>query len=139
MAPESAGKIHPRELELAKELKKHEIEWDVITGDWFSVGDTLHFVMRVERDGDKTVLYGVGDNPYDKEDVIFVPHASQCREWLMNNDWDIHEENLPGGAHKVSACRRQTDFHVEKSEPTEMAALYAVMAEVLDLVHFGWV
>ena len=30
MTPESAGRIHPRELELAKELKKHEVEWNVL-------------------------------------------------------------------------------------------------------------
>ena len=140
MTPESAGKIHPRELELAKELKKHEIEWNVLTGDWFhAADDKLHFVMRVEQQDGKTILYGVGGNPYDKAECVFMPHASQCREWLMDHDWDLKEENLPDGRHKVIANRRHTDFHVERAEPTEMAALYAVMGEVLDLVHFGWV
>jgi len=139
MTPEPAGKIHPREVELARELKKHEIEWNVLTGDWFYANDALHFVMRIEQTGDKTILYGVGDNPYDKDDTVFIPHTSRCREWLMDHEWDLKEENLPDGGHKVIASRRHTDFRVEKCEPTEIAALYAVMGEVLDLVHFGWV
>jgi hypothetical protein len=40
----------------------------------------------------------------------------------------------------VRACahRRKSNYRVEKKEPTELAALYSVLFEVLELIHFGW-
>jgi len=131
--------FHPREVELAREL--HEQEdwvWNIQTGDWFYGGGTHHVVLRTEELSGKTYLYTPNENSFELSDVVPLRHRVDCREWLMENGWDLDAENLAEGAVRVSAHRRQTDFKVERTEPTELAAIYSVMLEVNNMIHFGW-
>ena len=47
MSPDVRADVHPRELELARILKDHGIEWEVQTGDWFCAEDGVRHYVRV--------------------------------------------------------------------------------------------
>jgi len=138
MSPEPAAEFHPREIELARTLKEQDFDWVVKTGEWFYAEGGHHVVIRTEDSDDGLVLYGRRDTPYKKDDVVPLLHRVDCREWLMERGWDLSTENMPDGNVKVTTHRRQTEFRVEKTEPTELAALYAAMIEVHNLIDFGW-
>ncbi|MBN1866145.1 hypothetical protein JW916_02520 [Candidatus Sumerlaeota bacterium] len=130
---------HPRVLELARRLKEHRIDWrHVQTGDWFFVGGTQHVVMRSEEQDGKVVLFSQAGTSHPLDQVVLVPHLTQCREWLMEKDYDLTIEDADDGQVKAIAHRRHTDFRVERVEPNDLAAVYAVMNEVVDMMHFGW-
>jgi hypothetical protein len=130
---------HPRVLELAKRLKEHDVEWDSIqTGDWFFVGGIQQVVMRTESKDGKKVLHSKSGTAFDIEQAILVPHLTQCREWLMEKDYELTVEDTPDGQVRAIAHRRHTDFRIERVEPNDLAAVYSVMNEVLDMMHFGW-
>lgn len=135
--PESAIKIHPREVELAKRLKEADFEWDVLTGDWFYADDAIHIVMHAEQQGAEVMLCGRAGISYEKSKVVWMPHRTKCIEWLNSNDWEIDVEPRASDVHAV-AHRRKTGYKVEKSEPTELAALYSVIHEIQELTYFGW-
>ncbi|MFP4380967.1 MAG: hypothetical protein ACLFUS_10755 [Candidatus Sumerlaeia bacterium] len=135
---ENIYSVKPREVELARQLKDHEFEWDIMTGDWFFADDKLHVVMRKESSGNSVNVYGLRDHQYDLDDVVFLPHPSQCKEWINSNGWDLKMEDMSGEGVKITIRKRHTEFKIEKTEPTEMAALYAVMLGAMDLDLFGW-
>lgn len=132
---------HPRAIELARRLKDHELEWEVQTGDWFETDGELHIVIEQQTDEDQTLLVGRTGNTFKKSEVTHLPHRSDCLEWIASKSWrhEITESDTMRGWIKVKVTRRNTEFKIEKVEPTELAAIYAAMLEVLDLEHFGWV
>ena len=137
MSQTDTARLHPRELDLARHLKDFELDWNVQTGDWFFQGDRAHIVLRVEQVDGRTILHGMADNGYDKDDVLWLPHRTSCIEWLMHRDWELAVSESLLGKVKASAKKRHTDFRIEKTEPTELAAIYAVMLEVLNLMLMG--
>jgi hypothetical protein len=69
--------------------------------------------------------------------VLWLPHRTSCIEWLMNRDWELTVGEAVMGKVKALAKKRHTDFHIEKTEPTELAAMYSIMLEVLNLIWMG--
>lgn len=138
MTLDTSADFHPREIELAKALAEHEIEWHAQTGDWFFVGGQRHVAMRHEERDGTTYLYDAQDNAFAVSDVLLVRHRTDCNEWLLGHGWDMTIETIPSGNVKVTARRRHSELHVERIEPTELAAIYAVVLEVDNLIHFGW-
>jgi hypothetical protein len=94
--------------------------------------------MRKENSAGKINVYGIHDHAYDLERVVFLPHPSQCQQWLNERLWDLKMTDVPGSGVKLVAVKRGTDYKIEKHEPTQMAALYAAMIDAIDLAQFGW-
>lgn len=138
MTQGTSADFHPRELELAKALAEHEIECQGKTGDWFFVGGQRHVAMRHEVREGTTFLYDAQDNAFALPDVLLLFHRTDCNEWLLERGWDMTIETVPSGNVKVTGRKRHSELHVERTEPTELAAIYAVLLEVDNLIHFGW-
>lgn len=137
MTQHPAGDIHPREIELAKFLKAQNLEMEVKTGDWFVDSDGVHVIMNIaEKNGD-TVLKCQHDKWYRKDGVLIFPHRRDCHDWLSEREYNLHDETLPDGRVKVTCTRRHTEFKIEKIEPSELAGIYSVMIEVINILDFG--
>jgi len=130
--------FHPREIELARELQLQGVGPEPKVGDWFIADDRHHVIMRVEQRSGKTFLADEEDNSFALDAVVRLLHRVDCREWLMERDWDLDAQNTTDGGVKAVIRRRNTDFHVERTEPTELAAIYSAMLEIDNLIHFGW-
>jgi hypothetical protein len=130
--------FHPREIESAKLLKSQNVDWVVRIGDWFVADDSYNMVLGTETRDGKMLLVGRNDSVYDKSEVIPMFHRVDCREWLMERGWNVHIEHLRDGQVRVVARLRGTDCRVTRTEPTELAAAYSVMAEVSNLMSYCW-
>ena len=138
MPQEAVAKIHPREIELANLLKEFDLPWEIRTGDWFYANDTRHTVLAKEEQDGRTFLCGVAGNRYLKDAVLWLPHRTYCLEWLMNKEWEVTVAEPKEGKIRACAHRRKSECRVEKAEPTELAAIYSVLLEILEMIHFGW-
>ena len=138
MTESHTQKFHPREVELARQMAENgDIEWEVQTGDWFYYDGQHHTVFQVEGDGEDAVLIGQNANRYKQSEVVPLRHRTDCREWLLKNDYDIEIQNLPDDQYRAIARKRKTEFAIERIEPTELAAFYSVLLEIGEIRHMG--
>jgi hypothetical protein len=132
--------VHAREVELARHLTENGLHWNIQTGDWFCAPDNKrHCVLDIVRlpNGDIEVV-GMNGNRYAKSEVVWLPHITDCGQWFNSNDWEYDIDRLSEESWTIHLQRRRTEYRLEKTEPTDLAAAYAGLLEILTLVHFGW-
>ncbi len=117
--------------------EKGDVEWIVKTGDWFWYDNSHHTVLQVDGQGDDALLHGQRDRKYKKSEVVPLHRRVDCREWLMEHNYDFYTDNESPGSVTVTARKRETEFTISRTEPTELAAIYSIMIEIGEMMHMG--
>lgn len=130
--PAQIDECHPRVIELARILKEMGLDWEVCSGDWFETSGQLHIVVDHKRDPHEELLLGRRGDWYRKSEVVPLRHYTDCLEWLRLRRWRVRQEELAPGRIRVEAYHAHSDLSLSRTEPTELAATYAVMQAVLE-------
>lgn len=135
--PSQIDECHPRVIELARVLKEMGLDWEVCSGDWFESSGQLHVVVDHKRAPHEELLLGRRGDWYRKSEVVPLRHFTECLEWLRLRRWRVRQEELAPGRICVEAQHQLSDRSVACTEPTELAATYAVMLAVLEAENGG--
>lgn len=109
------------EISWARCLRKAGLEWRPRLGDWF-----------VTNDGFVAFVQGNGDGLHAKLHHTWLPHWSQCRDWLRRHGFTHPEFARDDIGHiRIEFIGPQRDI-VSGTGGTDLACIYEIMSKIIE-------